>query len=433
LILALGWLIGSPRIGVILSGALASVATAWMLRARMSWRWSLIGGAIAILLPTVYEWTQNFWGGCVAMTGGALFVGAMLRAESALLRRARVGAIRIGVLAGAGLAILANSRPFEGVLLAVIVGVLLLVRLLRKQRFTLNRLIPFVGGSAIVLAPVAIWMGYYNYRVTGDALRMPYAVHAQQYMVAPVFWWQPLQAPSTDIPHIAGFHRQFEFREYERQTTFAGFFENAWRKVRMVQWMCFWPLIYYPALIGGWFAFRRWRSARFALVVPAILFIAHISSTPWLRAHYLAPVVPLWIMFVVYAIRGIARIRFVPREITISMAEALIIGSTVFALHTNILAAIDRREVGDPRGIVLDALKKVPGRHIIFVDYAPGPQNEFEWVSNGADLVDAPVLWVHSRQTEQDMQLVEQYPDRNVWFLRIENEHFDLKSVLMRE
>jgi len=197
--------------------------------------------------------------------------------------------------------------------------------------------------------------------------------------------------------------------------------------------------MYFPVLIGGGFALWRWRGARFAVIVPLMLLIAHIASTPWLRTHYLAPIVPLWIMFVVYAIRGTALVRLPntmrwrpPRELAISVALALIIGSTVFALHTNILAAIVRREAGDGRAEILDALQRVPGRHIVFVYYTPGPQNEYEWVTNGADLVDAPVLWVHMRTDHEDMQMVNQYPDRNVWMLTVDNEHFNLRPVVMR-
>src|SRR5687768_9067236 len=109
LVYALGWLMGSPRIGAILGGALAACATAWMLRARMSWRLAIVGAIVGALLPMVFAWTQGFWGGNLAMFGAAMFIGSVLRFGSTA--PARVAIITQGAIAGLGLAVLANSRP----------------------------------------------------------------------------------------------------------------------------------------------------------------------------------------------------------------------------------------------------------------------------------------------------------------------------------
>ncbi len=42
---------------------------------------------------------------------------------------------------------------------------------------------------ALLLIPVAAWMAYYNYRVTGRALELPYVAHDNQYArLEPVLW-----------------------------------------------------------------------------------------------------------------------------------------------------------------------------------------------------------------------------------------------------
>ena len=42
---------------------------------------------------------------------------------------------------------------------------------------------------ALLLIPVAAWMAYYNYRVTGHALELPYVAHDRQYaLLEPVLW-----------------------------------------------------------------------------------------------------------------------------------------------------------------------------------------------------------------------------------------------------
>ena len=42
----------------------------------------------------------------------------------------------------------------------------------------------------VMLVATAAWIGYYNLRVTGDALRMPYLVHHATYQMWPLFLWQ---------------------------------------------------------------------------------------------------------------------------------------------------------------------------------------------------------------------------------------------------
>ena len=71
---------------------------------------------------------------------------------------------------GVGLAILANTRPYEGAVLGITCAVFLLIRLvllIRRSYESPSRLMRSVAlPMALVLFPTFIWMGYYNYRVT---------------------------------------------------------------------------------------------------------------------------------------------------------------------------------------------------------------------------------------------------------------------------
>lgn len=81
LILALGKVAaGTPDVGLWISVGLAAAAVCWMLQGWLPARWALLGGLLAATHSRVQiEWTQTYWGGNVALIGGALLLGAYAR------------------------------------------------------------------------------------------------------------------------------------------------------------------------------------------------------------------------------------------------------------------------------------------------------------------------------------------------------------------
>ena len=135
-VLAAGELLGQPWFGVLLSVVLMCAALLWMLQGWLPPRWALLGGVLAML-----RWVDSYWGGAVAATGGALVVGAMPR----IMRFWRT---RDVLLLALGAAILANSRPIEGLVICAPVMTVLFWRLCSdkspSRRAALARLIlPF--------------------------------------------------------------------------------------------------------------------------------------------------------------------------------------------------------------------------------------------------------------------------------------------------
>ena len=128
---------------------------------------------------------------------------------------------------GVGLAVLANSRPYEGLVLSLPAVALLGACLLRERdllkRITLVRtLLP----TGILLACTVTAMAFYNWRVTGSAVELPYRVHERTYATKPFFLWQQPR-PMPEYGHEV--MRAFQMKElevYKRQQTFAGFLQE---------------------------------------------------------------------------------------------------------------------------------------------------------------------------------------------------------------
>src|SRR5882672_7415781 len=113
LVLAFGELLGNAWIGQLLAASLMCGAICWMLQGWIPPGWAFLGGVLAVArLGLLSYWTNGYWAACLPALGGALVLGALPRIEHH--RRWRDAAIM-----AVGLFILANSRPYEGLLLSL--------------------------------------------------------------------------------------------------------------------------------------------------------------------------------------------------------------------------------------------------------------------------------------------------------------------------
>ena len=187
LVLAIGQLVAhQPFVGVWLSLGVMCAAICWMLQGWMPAEWAFLGGLLAVMRLAVFSyWADSYLGGAVvAATGGALVLGALPR----IMRFARAGD---ALLMALGLAILANSRPYEGFVFAVPCAVALLIWFSQKRGPAIGKSVRTVlFPLSLALIATALAMGYYSWRVTGNPFHMPYQVDRDTYHVAPYFLWQ---------------------------------------------------------------------------------------------------------------------------------------------------------------------------------------------------------------------------------------------------
>src|SRR5580765_4607431 len=120
-----------------------------------------------------------------------------------------------------GVAIVANTRPYEGLVFSVPIAVAMLMWIVKQGKFpTSSVLLRVVLPLILILGMTGCAMGFYFWRVTGNAFVMPYTVNRQTYAVAPYFIWQkPRPEPEYHHAVMRDFYINHELRSFESGQT----------------------------------------------------------------------------------------------------------------------------------------------------------------------------------------------------------------------
>jgi hypothetical protein len=435
LMLALGQVMsGYPIVGVWISTGLACAAICWMLLAWLPPRWAVLGGLLAALHPGILlDWGQSYWGGAVAVIGGALVFGALRR----LRYRPRT---RDALLMGIGLAVLANSRPYEGLVVSLPVAAVLLIWMMGKYRppthIAVTRLgLPLLG----ILALTGGAMGVYNWRVTGDPLSMPYQVHEATYAIAPPFLWQRLR-PEPPYRHQAlwEFYTSWDVKSYlaKRALPILGFktlglfllggFEPGMCYLGSRPGFRYLPLVLtVPLVLLPWMWREPW--SRFALLTCGVLVIALLMET-WVMPHYAAPIMSLCFALMFQAMRHLRLWRWSGRPIGQSLVWALVVICVITFLGESAQELWMKRSThSEPRARLLTQLQNAGGRHLVIIRYGPRHSIFQEWVYNEAEIDRATVVWAREMDAAYNRTLLEYFKDRQVWLAEVGKEDVPLK------
>jgi len=407
LFLALGKALGGhPIVGVWLATALAAAACCWMFQAFVPPRFVLLGGVLVAFHHGLQFYWQNYWNGSVAMLGGALLYGALPR----LWRRPSVGpALALAV----GIALLANSRPYSGLIAALPVVVALGWRMMGPQRppFSLcfrRILLPV----SVVLIGVGFWMGHYNERVTGSPLRLPYQVHSEQYAYTPVFLWQaPRPLPSYRNSMFERFYVGWQEEGYREQRSLS----ESFRHKRKNLYFFVTPLLMVPLLTLPWML--RSRRSRFALLCVALVFGASLGVAGT-HAHYIAPVAPLLFLLVVQGLRRLDPWRWLERPVGHWLVVAIaVVQVGIFAAACVLYGAQEPPAWATRRASIQEELEAMPGKHLVLARYADDQSPHEEWVWNEASIDAAKVIWARPLAPDAERRLIDAFSDRQVWNL----------------
>jgi hypothetical protein len=431
LIMAFGQaVLGHPFWGVWLSLGLMCATITWMLQGWLPPRWALLGGILAVIrLATFSYWANSYWGGAVAASGGALLFGALPRLKQSLR-------VLDALLLGLGLAVLANSRPYEGFVISLPVLGALIVWILGKGsppfRVTFRRLLMPAG---ILMGIVAIFMSYYFWKVTGSPWQMPQQLNRKTYAVAPYFLLQPLRPiPTYHHAIMRDFYLNREVLVWKQTRSLGGLLKMECIRGIEIWTFYFLPLFTLPLVMAlvtlpyGFSLRQVGHNTRFLLMATGAG-VAGYALEVFSHPHYAAPGTCLVFALVLTAMRNTRGWRWREKPVGLAINRSIpVIAGLLFVLcaswnpsQRNWRPALwswcspGASNLMLGRAHILATLQQQPGRHLVIVRYSAAHQLHHEWVYNRADIDAAKVIWARDMGRQENAELLCYFRDRHIW------------------
>jgi hypothetical protein len=455
--LAIGqWLSGRPIVGVWLTLALACSATVWMAQAWLPRRWAVVAGfLVAVNFKLLRFWGQTYMGGGVALLGGALVFGALPRLQ-------RTWRSSDAVLLVCGLIILANSRPYEGLLASFPVLVVVLLTIWQQRELLIANPPRWLAPAAVLLLGTVSSLTY-NQQVTGSPWRMPYYVWFETYHTGDFWKVMLLTNSQTTIPterprRVIGSGPNVEDwqRWFERKGSVVG---------KLIQQGSFYaglllagPLLLAMVWPGGRLLRRRpmptsvanrsqrtsfsgrltrplgSAASRFVLAWGTCILVCGAISLQGTNGHphYAAPIAGLMMVLTVHGLRhlaawsgkGLLHGRILANGITLGSALLTVMYVVTvwipYPVPKEMAWSLRRDELeqrlasSSPRDLVIV-------RHASFAE--TGLQWE-QWVYNRAELDQAPVVWAHDLGKEKNRELLRYFQGSRFWYLDLAKGQF---------
>ncbi len=419
------WTCGLPIAGCWLAAALCAASVTWMLGGVTSRRWALAGGLLVACHPAMQTtWSQSLMSGWLTAAGSAMLAGGVFR----LRRRYRFSAAAV---CGAGIALLALTRPFEG-LVATCISSAVLWSLWRGRSlsFKVRTVLRTAPVAAIPIAAALVLMGMQNYAVSGSVSGMPYQIHEQQYAATPVFVFGRQKTPAMEttgeLPQtIHDFHHGWALDGFLERPGVWGWLQGIIEACGTV-WGFWVVLAMLPILsVGYWSKFRLARLLAIA-VVTQILFSAAVC---WIFPHYLSPLLPWLVVLTILGLRRVFRIFVRSHLVRLAQPQRLVGAILVAQLALLMVSAFNMRR--DPqrawalqRSAIAAQFEAREGEHLVLVRYSAEHNPHREWVYNLADLEQSKTLWARDERDEWTEQLTDHYAgSRFIWQLDPDDEN----------
>jgi hypothetical protein len=268
-------------------------------------------------------------------------------------------------------------------------------------------------------------MGYYNHRVTGNPLKMPYQHWMHEYSTG---------TSMSELLWRVDNGRKGSRPDFESASLAEGVSVNELTSVQMNEpilktlryYLFFWriplsiALLSLPALLSRQ---RLWLPIGCYVAVWMAVMINHCSG--W--CHYYAPATALFVLIVVEGLRRVRTWKFSTRRYGRILATAAPLILLLSVLRQFAVAEEKFAPVGtewlQARTLIEKELTATGEKHLILVRYSAGHNTGAEWVYNPADIDAAAVLWARPGAPEETLRLAEYFKDRSIWTIEADKAH----------
>jgi hypothetical protein len=282
--------------------------------------------------------------------------------------------------------------------------------------------------ALLLLLVTSGFLGYYNYRVFGNALTLPYKINRAQYASAPHFVFQSARAvPAYRHKVMQDFYTGLELRWFKDMQTPLGFLRKTVRKAGTATLFYLGVLLFPPLMLLPKVLLDR--RMRFLVITGGIGLIGLLVET-WFIPHYAAPFTAGIYALLLQCMRhmrickprgrcaGLFLVRVTPGICVLLVVLRLIAGP----LHIQLPAVKSLNPYGSQlaglaRTGIEKQLESYPGGQLAIVRYSPDHDTYGEWVYNAADIDNSKVVWAHEMGPMKDHALLSYYKDRSVWLV----------------
>jgi hypothetical protein len=422
-VLALGEFLGHPWIGVLLSIGVMCGVVLWALQAWLPPRWALLGGILATFHIAISTyWINSYWGGAVAAIGGAFVFGSLPR----ILRSPRA---RDAVLLGLGTAILANSRPLEGLIFCLPVLIMLLVWIARhkgrsRQIAFRRAVLPFCGVMLVCIC----FIGYDNFRITGHPTLFPHDLNIHSHYAVPLVAWDKTVAPvHFQNPQFeAFFNRWWPTHAWPggQPNSIVHVVRAFGLDVLKFAWFYMYPELLIAVFAVPWIL--RDRRMMFPVAQLLLCFVGFLLVA-WFMPHYAAALTATTFVLIVQGLRHLRQWRFRQYFPGIGLSRAAVISTLLlWPIPSKNINSV--HSVLEYRQRVVAQLTAMPGNDLIIVHYSADHDPNTEWVFNEADIDHAKIVWAREIPSVSLEPLLNYFHDRRIWLLNADGDPPKLSS-----